>query len=86
MKAFADDNLKFDENERKFLKRIENSVGKGEIARYTPFPTVFSKLLLQTHKNQGYFGKGLILYIGSLDKCHTRAFNDLINNPEQKTY
>ena len=26
----------------------------------SPFPTVFSNDLLQTHKNQGLFGKGLI--------------------------
>ena len=46
LKQFADDNFKFDENSRKFLKRVENTVGKGEIARYKqffPFPTVFSK-------------------------------------------
>ena len=29
----ADDNFKFDENGRKFFKRVENTVGKGEIAR-----------------------------------------------------
>ena len=32
-KEFADDNYKFDENGRKFFKRVENTVGKGEIAR-----------------------------------------------------
>ena len=31
---FADDNFKFDENGRKLSKRTENTVGKGEIARY----------------------------------------------------
>ena len=34
LKMFADDNFKFDENGRKFSKRVENTVGKGEIARY----------------------------------------------------
>ena len=29
--------LKFDENGRKFLKQVENTVGKGEIARYEQF-------------------------------------------------
>ena len=38
LKQFADDNFKFDENSRKFSERVENTVGKGEIA---PFPTVF---------------------------------------------
>ena len=33
----ADDNFKFDENYRKFPKRIDNTVGKGEIARYEQF-------------------------------------------------
>ena len=52
-KEFADDNFKFDENARTFSKQVENTVGKGEIAR------VFKILELQTHKNQGLFGKGL---------------------------
>ena len=46
MKEFADDNLKFDKNGRKLSKQVENTVGKGEIARYEQFllfPTVFSK-------------------------------------------
>ena len=30
LKEFAYDNLKFDENGRKFSKRVENTVGKGE--------------------------------------------------------
>ena len=37
MKDFADDNFIYDENVRKFLKRVENTVGKGEIARYEQF-------------------------------------------------
>ena len=28
-----DDNIKFDENGRQFSRRVENTVGKGEIAR-----------------------------------------------------
>ena len=31
-KDFADDNSKFDENDQKFSKWLENTVGKGEIA------------------------------------------------------
>ena len=38
LKEFEDDNFKFDENRRKFSKRVENTVGKGEIARYEQFP------------------------------------------------
>ena len=37
LKMFADDNFKFDENGRKLSKQIENTVGKGEIARYEQF-------------------------------------------------
>ena len=33
LREFADDNFKFDENGRKFSKWLENTVGKGEIAR-----------------------------------------------------
>ena len=37
MKQSADDNLRFDENSRKFSKWIEDTVGKGEIACYEQF-------------------------------------------------
>ena len=31
LKEFADENFKLDENDRKFFKELENTVGKGEI-------------------------------------------------------
>ena len=37
LKEFADDNFKLDENGKKVSKRVENTVGKGEIARYEQF-------------------------------------------------
>ena len=37
LKEFADDNFKFDEDGRMFSRRVENTVGKGEIARYEQF-------------------------------------------------
>ena len=43
---FAVDNSKFDENGRKLSKWVENTVGKGEIARYEQFllfPQCFQK-------------------------------------------
>ena len=43
---FADDNFKFDKNGRKLFKRVENTVGKGEIACYEQFllfPQCFQK-------------------------------------------
>ena len=42
----ADDNFKFNENGRKLSKRVENAVGKREIARYGQFllfPQCFQK-------------------------------------------
>ena len=60
LKEFADDNSKFDENGRKLSKRVENTVGKKDIAHYEHFP-----LFLQFSKdlNSGLFGKGLITFI-----------------------
>ena len=49
MKEFADDNFKLDENGRKLSKWVENTVGKGEIARYEQFllfPQCFQKACL----------------------------------------
>ena len=46
LKQSADDNFKFDENSRKIFKQVENTVGKGEIARYEQFllfPQCFQK-------------------------------------------
>ena len=46
LKDFADDNFKFGENGRKLSKRVENTVGKGEIAHYEQFllfPHCFQK-------------------------------------------
>ena len=42
LKEFAGDNSKFDKNGRKFSKWIENTVGRGEIARYEQF-LIFSQ-------------------------------------------
>ena len=44
---FVDDVFKFDENSKKFSKRVENSVEKGEIARYEQF-LLFPKCCLKT--------------------------------------
>ena len=46
LKDFADDNFEFDENGEKLSKRVENTVGKGEIAHYEQFllfPQCFQK-------------------------------------------
>ena len=46
-KDFAYVNFKLGENSRKFFKRIENTMGKGEIVRYEQFllfPQCFQKI------------------------------------------
>ena len=46
LKAFADDNFKFAENGIELWKQVENTVAKGEIARYEQFllfPQSFQK-------------------------------------------
>ena len=46
LKEFADDNFKFDEHGTKLSKLVENTTGKGEIARYEQFllfPQCFEK-------------------------------------------
>ena len=50
LKEFADDNFKFDKNGSKLSKRVENTVGKGEIAHYEQFllfPQCFQKSCFQ---------------------------------------
>ena len=42
LKEFANDNFRFAENGRQFSERVENTVGKGEFARYEQF-LVFSQ-------------------------------------------
>ena len=42
-----DDHFKFDENGRKFPERLENTVGKGEIAHYEQF-LLFSQCFQKT--------------------------------------
>ena len=46
VKEFAEDNFNFDENDRKFSRRVEDTTGKGEIARDEQFllhPQCFQK-------------------------------------------
>ena len=61
MKELAEDNFKFDENGRQFLKWVEYKVGKGEIARYEQIlllPLCFQiTYTADTCKNLGFFGK-----------------------------
>ena len=62
LKEFADNNFKFNENDRKFSKWVEKTAGKGEIARYKQFllfPQCFQKTCTANSlKTRAYFGKG----------------------------
>ena len=62
LKQSADDNFEFDVNSRKFSKLIENTVGKGEIARceqISVFSSVFKRLVSQGHQKVSLGGNGL---------------------------
>ena len=59
---FADNNFKFDKNGRKLSKRVENTVGKEEIARYEQFllfPQCFQKACFQEESKVSLCGNGL---------------------------
>ena len=64
LKEFAYDNFGFDENERKFSERVENTVGKRRncsLRAISPFPTVFSKDLYCRHvKTRTCLQKGFV--------------------------
>ena len=61
LKEFAEDNFEFNENGRKFSKRLENT-GKRRncsLRAISPFSTVLSKDLYCKHvKTRNCFGKG----------------------------
>ena len=58
LKQSADDNFEFHENSRKFSKRVEITVGKGEIVRYEQF-----LFFLQCFQKAGFPGasKGVVV-------------------------
>ena len=62
LKEFADNNFNFDVNDRTFSRQVENTVGKGEIARYEQFllfPQCFQKTCTaDTLKTRACLGKG----------------------------
>ena len=62
-KEFSDDNFTFDENGRKFSIRKEKTLWEKEkllvLSNFSFYHIAFKRFVLQTHKNQGLFGKGL---------------------------
>ena len=73
--------FEFNKNGRKFSKRVENTVEKGEIAI---FHSVFKRLVLKTRKIQGFFGKGLsqIFRLVQIERIWRRKFLNLIKMAE----
>ena len=73
LQEFVDDNLKFDENGGKFSERVQNTVGKVDIARYEQFllfPRCFQKTCTaDTQKPRACLGNGK-LHIIPLWKIH----------------
>ena len=84
LKEFPDDNFKFHENERKLSKQVENTVGKGEIARYEQFllfPQWFQKacfpgaskvvIVWKWVKDEMFFWVYLVLHGLKVNKRHS---------------
>ena len=69
LKEFADNNFRFNENGRKLSKPIENTVGKGEIARYEQF-----LLFLQCFQKACFPGasRGVIVWELVMDVAETQ--------------
>ena len=69
MKQFADDNFKLDETGTKVSKWVENTVGKGEIARYEQFllfPQCFQKTCTADTWKPGLVWERVSQYVTSL--------------------
>ena len=78
MKEFADDNFKFDENGRKLSEQIENTVGKGEIARYKQFllfPLCFQKACFPGRQKVSLCGNGLMKILALYDEKREVSFS-----------
>ena len=58
IKDFADDNFKFDENGTKNGRKHCGKRRNCSLRAFSPFPSVFKRLLQQTRKNQGLYGTG----------------------------
>ena len=69
LKEFADINFKFDKKWQKVLQKVENTAGKGEIARYEQFflfPQCYQKICIPDVKistclRKGYIGLQILL-------------------------
>ena len=82
MKEFADDNFKFDKNGKKLSEWVENTGGKGEIARFEQF-----LLFPQCFQKACFLGasKGVIVWewvnLSKIASIHRSRFILLSTNP-----
>ena len=83
LKDFADNNFKFDENVKKFPKRVKNAVGKEEIAFYEQFlllqkyfcNSIFKRLMYCRHiKIRACLGKGEIVCSRVFSRYRVKSF------------
>ena len=73
LEELVDDNFKFDENDRKLSKRVENT-GKRRncsLRAISPFPSVFKRLVSQGRQKVSLCGNGLIYF--SFSQCFQKA-------------
>ena len=88
---FTDDDFKFDEYGRKFSKWVENTGEKEKFLVTSNFSfshSVFKRIVLQTRKNQGLFGKGLIFIHKTpvvVNHPTTREIRDLLRPRSTRT-
>ena len=70
------DIFKFDEDGRKFIRQVKKTQWENEksliTSNFSVYQSVFKRLVLETLKNQGLFGKGLTLF---LCVCSTSLLN-----------
>ena len=70
--SFADDNFKLDKKCPKVILTSRKHCGKREklvvTSNFSFSHSVFKRVVLQTRKNQGFFGKGLTLISTNLNR------------------
>ena len=79
-KVFADNDFKFDKRLRKVLEKGRKHCGEKEkllvTSNFSFSHSVFKRIVQQTRKNQGLFGKGLIMTDKYLDSSKLNAYSD----------
>ena len=79
LKEFAGQNFKFHDNGKKFPKRVENTVGKGEIARYEQFllfPKTFQKIRVCIYQQ---LSRTFFVFFSKICKLECNTTSDWLN-------